>query len=92
MRSARFSSDAAIRPTVGHNARGLSSGPAEVFRTRSTRARAAVSGLARLDQGRLRQAMGRLADDLAAGRRHERHRDLLDADALDVGYRLVAAG
>ncbi|NUW43413.1 hypothetical protein [Nonomuraea rhodomycinica] len=54
-----------------------------------------------LDQDRVRQAVGRagrtrrhapLADDLAGGRRRDRHQDLLDADALDVGYRLVTAG
>jgi hypothetical protein len=33
-----------------------------------------------------------LAADLESGAWHERHADLLALDALDLGYRLVAAG
>ncbi|MET9243133.1 class I SAM-dependent methyltransferase [Nonomuraea sp. NPDC003709] len=51
--------------------------------------RAAISALATLDQERAEDAMRRLAADLATGRWHERHRALLDAGTLDLGYRLV---
>ncbi|MGW4957541.1 class I SAM-dependent methyltransferase [Nonomuraea sp. NPDC004186] len=51
--------------------------------------RAAISALATLDQERVERAMRRLAADLATGRWNERHRALLDADTLDLGYRLV---
>lgn len=50
-------------------------------------ARGAISSFAGVgdDDPRLR----RLADDLDAGRWHDRHGHLLHEDALDVGYRLV---
>jgi hypothetical protein len=53
--------------------------------------RAYISALATLDQHYVEQAMGHLAADLAAGRWQARHRDLLDTDTLDVGYRLITA-
>ncbi|MEV0228240.1 class I SAM-dependent methyltransferase [Nonomuraea sp. NPDC050786] len=53
--------------------------------------RAAISALAILDQEQVERAVRRLDADLATGRWHERHRALLDADALDLGYRLVMA-
>jgi hypothetical protein len=53
------------------------------------RIRAAISALATLDQRHVEQAMDRLAADLAAGRWQDRHPDLLGADTLDVGYRLI---
>jgi SAM-dependent methyltransferase len=53
--------------------------------------RAAISGLALLDQTVVTDAMGRLADDLATGRWDAAHPDLRTRDALDVGYRLVVA-
>jgi SAM-dependent methyltransferase len=37
------------------------------------------------------RAIARLAADLESGAWHERHADLLDRDALDLGYRLVVA-
>ncbi|MEQ4726171.1 class I SAM-dependent methyltransferase [Nonomuraea sp. B19D2] len=54
-------------------------------------ARAAISALANLDQHLVERAMRRLEADLANGCWHERHRELLDADTLDLGYRLVTA-
>lgn len=53
--------------------------------------RGAISALANLDQAVVERAMERLADDLTAGRWHERHADLLAKDAIDAGYRLVTA-
>lgn len=54
--------------------------------------RASASGLATLPRGVLDPAVERLSADLAAGRWHDRHRNLLDRDSLDIGYRLVVAG
>ncbi|NUU23219.1 MAG: methyltransferase domain-containing protein [Streptomycetaceae bacterium] len=53
--------------------------------------RAGISMLAQTGEDALRPGLARLADDLASGRWHERHADLLDRDALDVGYRLLVA-
>ena len=36
--------------------------------------------------------MARLAADLASGRWHDEHADLLDLDEVDGGFRLVVAG
>jgi hypothetical protein len=36
--------------------------------------------------------MARLSDDLATGRWHERHADLLTRESMDAGLRLVIAG
>ena len=55
-------------------------------------ARAAISGLALLDQATVAGAMQRLEADLASGAWRKRHADLLEAEELDVGYRLVIAG
>ena len=54
--------------------------------------RAAMSGIALLDQQTVRAGLGRLAADLASGRWHERYGQLLGRDELDLGYRLVVAG
>lgn len=54
--------------------------------------RANISGLALLDAGDIEPGMQRLADDIASGTWHERHRDLLELDEYDAGYRLVVAG
>ena len=54
--------------------------------------RAAMSGIALLDQEIVTAAMGRLATDLTSGRWHQRHGDLLQRSELDLGYRLVVAG
>lgn len=53
--------------------------------------RAAMSGLALLDQRVVERAMARLARDLDDGTWLARHRALLDLPALDLGYRLVHA-
>jgi SAM-dependent methyltransferase len=54
--------------------------------------RAAMSGIALLDQHAVAAGIGRLAADLAAGRWHRRHGQLLTRADLDLGYRLVAGG
>ncbi|GAA3051110.1 class I SAM-dependent methyltransferase [Pseudonocardia yunnanensis] len=51
--------------------------------------RAASSGIAALPPEVVDAAMQHLTDDLAGGRWQRRHHDLLERDALDVGYRLV---
>ena len=53
--------------------------------------RAGISGIARLPDDVVERAMARLADDLATGAWHARHRGLLALDDLDVGYRLVVS-
>lgn len=53
--------------------------------------RAGISGIARLPDPYVEDAMARLADDLATGRWAEHHADLLDRQELDAGYRLVVA-
>jgi SAM-dependent methyltransferase len=54
-------------------------------------ARAAISGLALLEQEIVARAMRALADDLASGAWQARHADLLELEELDAGYRLVVA-
>ncbi|HET6949019.1 MAG TPA: methyltransferase domain-containing protein [Acidimicrobiales bacterium] len=54
--------------------------------------RRSISGLSLLPATVVGPAMERLAADLAAGRWHARHGDLLRADEADVGYRLVVGG
>ena len=54
--------------------------------------RANCSGLALADQAVIARGVAALATDLESGTWHERHRDLLTMDALDLGYRLVVAG
>jgi SAM-dependent methyltransferase len=51
--------------------------------------RAAASGIAGLSPDVVGSAVQRLTDDLAGGRWQRRHHDLLERDALDLGYRLV---
>lgn len=51
--------------------------------------RAAISGLALLDPVVVDRMVTELGADLASGRWHERHGDLLDVDTYDHGYRLV---
>jgi SAM-dependent methyltransferase len=45
----------------------------------------------RLEPIQTQTALERLADDLATHRWHARHADLLERDALDLGYRLLVA-
>jgi len=52
---------------------------------------AGMSLFAKTDQALLRPGLARLAADLASGRWHAEHAELLDLDELDVGYRLVIA-
>jgi SAM-dependent methyltransferase len=52
---------------------------------------AGMSLLARAEPGSLRPGLTRLAADLASGRWHEEHADLLECGEIDLGYRLVTA-
>jgi len=52
---------------------------------------AGMSFLARADHRLLQPGLTRLAADLASGRWHDEHAELLDLDELDLGYRLVTA-
>lgn len=54
--------------------------------------RAASSTFASLPHSIVESAMARLRRDLASGAWHERHQDLLAANDMDYGYRLVIAG
>jgi SAM-dependent methyltransferase len=54
--------------------------------------RAAMSGLALIDQDTVQTAADRLADDLATGRWRDNNADVLDVAELDLGYRIVLAG
>jgi len=55
------------------------------------RVRAGISMLAQIGDEALAPALAALTDDLATGRWHTRHADLLALDAIDVGYRLLVA-
>jgi SAM-dependent methyltransferase len=52
-------------------------------------ARAGISGIARLPANVVDAGMARLAEDLASGRWHDKHADLLTRSEIDAGYRLV---
>jgi SAM-dependent methyltransferase len=54
--------------------------------------RRSISALALVDDAVLAPGIERLRTDLESGAWHERHAELLDVDALDLGYRLVVAG
>lgn len=54
-------------------------------------ARAAISGIALLDEPTVTRAMRQLSDDIASGAWRRRHADLLDLEEFDAGYRLVVA-
>ena len=51
--------------------------------------RAGISLFAQTGDEALQPGLARLSDDLSSGRWHQRHADLLDREALDVGYRLL---
>ncbi|MGY0061998.1 class I SAM-dependent methyltransferase [Streptomyces sp. LZ34] len=51
--------------------------------------RAGISMLAQTGEDVLAPGLTRLSDDLATGRWHHRHADLLALDTIDVGYRLL---
>jgi hypothetical protein len=53
--------------------------------------RACISGLSQLDPALVERGITKLRDDLASGRWHARHTDLLSADAMDWGYRLIVS-
>jgi SAM-dependent methyltransferase len=53
--------------------------------------RAGISCFARLDADVVDSAMARLADDLRSGLWRQRHRELLEQESVDCGYRLVIA-
>jgi hypothetical protein len=53
--------------------------------------RAGTSMLAQLGDEVLRPGLDRLAADLRSGRWHERHKDLLEREDFDAGYRLLIA-
>lgn len=55
------------------------------------RVRAGISLLAQTGEEVLAPGLARLADDLATGRWHNQHADLLALDTLDVGFRLLVA-
>jgi hypothetical protein len=54
------------------------------------RVRAGMSNLAQLG-ALVERAAAALRADLESGAWHERHRDLLDLDELDLGYRLLVS-
>ncbi len=53
--------------------------------------RAGMSMIARADPDTVRPGLARLADDLASGRWHQQHVDLLAMSQADLGYRLVTS-
>jgi SAM-dependent methyltransferase len=53
--------------------------------------RAGISGFGILDQSLVERALELLADDLATGEWYRRNEQLLELDALDLGYRLVVS-
>ena len=53
--------------------------------------RGSISALALVDDADLAPGLARLRDDLGSGVWHARNADLLDSEALDLGYRLVVA-
>lgn len=55
------------------------------------RVRSGISTCARLPRGELAAGLRRLAADVRSGAWEERHRDLLELDEVDLGYRLIVA-
>ncbi|MFI2201675.1 class I SAM-dependent methyltransferase [Streptomyces sp. NPDC020192] len=55
------------------------------------RVRAGISMLAQTGEEAIAPGLARLAEDLATGRWHTRHAELLTLDSIDVGYRLLVA-
>jgi SAM-dependent methyltransferase len=53
--------------------------------------RRACSALAQSDPEAVDRGIRRLRDDLHSGRWHERHRDVLDLDEWDAGFRLIVS-
>jgi len=55
------------------------------------RVRSGISLLAQTGEAALAPGLAALTEDLATGRWHTRHADLLPRDTIDVGYRLLVA-
>jgi len=55
------------------------------------RVRAGISTYATMPAAELESGLGRLAADLRSGEWKARHRELLDLDEIDLGYRLIVA-
>jgi len=55
------------------------------------RVRSGISAYAAISPEERDEGLGRLAADIDSGAWEERHRDLLDLDELDLGYRLLVA-
>jgi hypothetical protein len=55
------------------------------------RVRAGMSNLAQLGAAPVNRAVAALRADLESGAWHERNRDLLELEELDLGYRLVVS-
>jgi SAM-dependent methyltransferase len=53
--------------------------------------RRSCSALAQADPGVADRGVRRLAEDLRSGHWHERHRDLLELDHFDAGFRLIVS-
>jgi SAM-dependent methyltransferase len=53
--------------------------------------RRSCSALAQADPGVVDRGVRRLAEDLRSGHWHERHRDLLELDHFDAGFRLIVS-
>ena len=53
--------------------------------------RAGISGFSFVTEAQLAPGLARLEADLASGAWHERYRDLLARDSIDLGYRLIVA-
>ena len=53
--------------------------------------RAGISTFATMSSPDLHRGLSRLAADLADGSWEKRHRDLLELDEIDLGYRLIVA-
>jgi SAM-dependent methyltransferase len=64
----------------------------EAYLDPGVRATISTFALGILDPALVDAGLARLAADLDSGAWLERHRDLLERDVLDVGYRLVVAG
>jgi SAM-dependent methyltransferase len=54
--------------------------------------RANISAFARLSDDEVLPGLARLEEDLASGRWHDRHADLMARESFDAGLRLVVAG
>jgi ubiquinone/menaquinone biosynthesis C-methylase UbiE len=79
-------------PEIGELERSRFTPIDQVADVMGARIRTASSTFASLPDSIVVPAMDRLRQDLDSGAWQERHRNLLDADAIDYGYRLLIAG